>query len=260
MYRIVYTTLTVLANLFFSESLLAQDFKRILPIQTFIFVTEHPQNVTMQEENLLLHRLKETFQREAKIAVDATNQFSIVDISPTTIQDYFSQPTRLINFKWFNYSFDFDTRRYNLLVDPPVLFAGADHVGGLAAVICGNPGPTANAVTQAHFFETPDIKHRIYRYELIQTHELAHLLGAHHTRAKDYDIMNTFIQSEILARNIVPVHFAARSIAEMRVCLQSKIRKQLSPRRVCEQKNGRKTKVNCYLRKAKAIKSTVAEI
>ena len=109
--------------------------------------------------------------------------------------------------------------------------------------------PLANAIAQAHYFESPDIKHRIYRYELIQTHELAHLLGASHTDAMDYDKMNTHIQSLLLHRNEVPVKFASRSIAEMRLCLANKLKIQLLPRRFCERKKGRANKIKCYMRR-----------
>ena len=254
MIRIVYTPFLLLAIGIFCLNCPAHadNFKTILPVKAYTFVNAHPTNVSMSEENMLLQRLKATFRKEAKINVDVSNQFQLPEFSPITVQSAFYQAERLRHFKWQMFAFDLNTPRYNLLIDPPLLFGTTEHVGGLAAEICARPGPTANAIGQAHFFESPDIKHRIYRYELIQTHELAHLLGADHTAATDYDLMNTFIQSLLLQRNKVPVKFAARSIAEMRICLINKIRIKLTARRVCEQKKGRPNRIRCYIRKALA--------
>lgn len=227
----------------------ADNFKTILPVTAYTFVNLHPSNVSMAEENILLQRLKATFRREAKIDVDVSSQFQIAEFSPLTVQDYDGQAERLRLFKWQMAAFDLDTPRYNLLVDPPLVQDGIEHVGGLAATICSRPGSTANALAQAHAFESPDIRHRIYRYELIQTHELAHMLGASHTRSQDYDTMNSLIQSLLLHHNRVPVFFASRSIAEMRICLQHKIKVELTPRRFCERKKGRQNKIRCYIRR-----------
>lgn len=227
----------------------ADDYRQLIPVTINYTVIDAPDAITDSQQAEAIARTREVFLKELRIKVKPQVD-RVPEFSPMTAQSWQLESERLRQYKYAITYLDLDHARYNLLADRPLLIDGFQYFGGLAAGICVKPGAGAVALAHARDYSSINFNHLKYRFSLAQMHEIGHLLGAAHTEALDYDMMNTNILQLAKTKTRATVNFAARSIAAIRLCVADKLATLIYPATRCEKKLTRTNKVRCYIRRA----------
>jgi predicted Zn-dependent protease len=246
---VLYIWFAILAITFYAKPSLCQEFNSILPVTISYSVVDGADRITDRQQLEAIATLKKVYRKELRLKVKSQVN-KIPEFSPATVSNWQLQADRLRAFKYFETYSDLVTPRYNLLVDSPLVINEAKYFGGLATGICVRPGGSAVALAHATDYTNINNDHLKYRFALAQMHEVGHLLGAWHTGALDLNIMNTNILNLVKSQQRAQMHFAARSVAEIRMCLEYNFANQVPPATRCERKITRTNKVRCYLRRA----------